>query len=174
MLADASFSLAQSLGHIDHTFVWSARLRDGTVVHEQPGVSSDALPRDDVVGVTYHPRVQGFPRIDCPVDLDAGERFVRYWTTIWQSKRASQRLYVAGVERAGRVALVAYYARANKAIFAATRPFQPPWQPKPFHCLPSGAVLTGGAGTPAMGWRHQGFGGELRIEKGGLVFRAVY
>jgi len=173
MLANQSYTLQQSRSQSDHEFVWAARLTDGTVIHEQPGVSSDELPRELVAQIEYVPRIPGLPRLVCAVDLTAGERFVRYWTTLWKNRHSTQRLYVLGVERGGRHSLLAYYPRANKAIFAAERPFQAPWQPLAFHCVPSGAILTGGPGTRGMGWRYDGFGGELRIDSGSLVFRAV-
>ncbi len=172
---DQTITLKQAADRSDHAFIWRARFRDGTVIHEQPGLSSDALPRDDVIGIDYVPRTPGFPVLRCDVDLATGERFVRYWSTVWRAKtRETQRLYVLGVERAGRHALAAFYPKYGKTILAATRPFQPPWTPDPFACLPSGVVIRGGAGTDIIGWTHQGFGGELRIDAGQLVFRAIY
>lgn len=174
-LPGTALSLDRAMQLSDHSFVWRARLRDGTVLHEQPGLSSDALPRHDVVGIDYVPRVAGLPVISGHVDVGRGERFVRYWTTLWsQHRRDQQRLYVLGVERDGRYALFGFYPRYRKGILAARRPFTPPWVPRAFADLPDGVVLRGGAGTPMIGWQHQGFGGELRIQEGQLVFRAVH
>ena len=86
-----------------------------------------------------------------------------------------QRLYVSGVERQGRHALVCYYPAFNRIVFAAKRPFEPFWKPEPFRLLPSAAVSVGGPGTSEYGWHHEGFGGLARVlPDNRLSFQAIY
>lgn len=168
---------AQAVSFSTHEFVWRARLRSGDVIWEQPGVSSDHLPVDEVVGIDYVPcRRQELPTIETHVDLGRGERFVRYWTSIWTPRGiGTQRLYVAGIERLGRYALLCHYPRFNRIVFAAERPFQPFWNPEPFRLLPPASVSIGGPGTSHYGWHHQGFGGLASVlPNNRLSFRAIY
>lgn len=171
-----SITQAQALGFSTHEFVWRARLRSGEVIWEQPGVSSDHLPADQVVGIDYVPcTIKDLPTIETHIDLGRDERFVRYWTTIWTPRsRRPQRLYVAGVERRGRHALLCYYPMFRSVIFATTRPFQPFWTPEPFRLLPTDAIVVGGPGTPQCGWHHEGFGGMADALPNRLSFRAIY
>lgn len=172
-----SITYDQACAHSAHEFVWHARLQSGEVIWEQPGVSSDALPADRVVGIDYYPvRRNDLPGIEANVRLDKGERFVRYWTTIWKPNgRGTQRLYVLGVERAGRYALLCYYPQFNKMVLATTRPFQPSWLPQPFSLLPASAVTIGGPGTNHFGWVDEGFGGLVEVFPNNRVtFRAIY
>lgn len=170
-----SIEQAQSLS--DHEFIWRAVLRSGAVILEQPGLSSDSLPADDVVEIAYIPtrRDQGFPEIQCRVDLARGERFVRYWTTIWKNGAGTQRLYVLGVENRGRHALAAFYPRYKKLVVAGTRPFQPPWVPDTYVLLPGDTIFRGGEGQNFSEWLHDGFGGALLAPAPGqLHVRAIY
>lgn len=173
---DATITREQALNSSSHTFVWRARLITGEVMWEQPGVSSDHLPADAVVEIAYVPRHEGLPTIEAQIDLARGERFVRYWTTLWMpTGRGKQMLYVLGVEQAGRHALLCYYPAFNKIVLAAERPFQPSWTPKPFGLLPGDAVSIGGPGTSQFGWRHNGFGGLVQVHPDKrLSFRGVY
>lgn len=168
---------AQAVSLSDQELIWRARLRSGEVIWEQPGVSSDHLPVEQVVGIDYVPCARKeLPTIETHIDLGRDERFVRYWTTLWTPKgRGTQRLYVAGVERRGRHALLCYYPAFNKVTFAAQRPFQPFWTPEPFRQLPSAAIIVGGPGTPQCGWHHEGFGGlAVALPDNRLSFRAIY
>ena len=167
----------QACAQSAHDFIWHARLRSGEVIWEQPGVSSDTLPVDEVIGIDYYPvRRDDLPSIEATVRLDKGERFVRYWTTLWKpTGRGTQRLYVLGVQRGERYALLCHYPQYNKLLLATTRPFQPAWLPEPFSLLPTGAATIGGPGTAYFGWVHEGFGGLVEIfANKRLTFRAIY
>ncbi len=143
---------------------------------EQPGLSSDHLPADEVVSIEYVPtRREDWPVFEARVDLDKGERFVRYWTTSWRNGGGRQRIFILGMENAGKHALMAIYPNyGNKLVFATTRPFEPPWQPHPFKLLPTDAILRGGPGNPAFGWIHDNFGGVVVRYPNRLVFTALY
>lgn len=170
-----SITKEQALARSAHAFVWRATLRTGEVMWEQPGVSSDHLPADSVVQVDYVPRDDLLPTIEGRVDLTKGERFVRYWTTIWTpTGRGKQMLYVLGVESHGRHALLCYYSGFNKVVLAAQRPFNPMWTPRPFDLLPTDCTIVGGPGSSFFGWRHQGFGGLVEAFPDHLTFRAIY
>lgn len=167
----------QAAEHSGHELLWRARLRSGEVIWEQPGVSSDSLPADQVVGIDYVPgRRKHLPTIMTHVDVDLGERFVRYWTNMWSpNNRGMQRLYVAGIQYRGRHALFCYYPALNRLVFSASRPFQPTWKPHPFRLLPPGAVIIGAAGTSRCGWRTDGFGGLAVVLPGNTIeFRAIH
>ena len=168
-------SVEKALSLSDHHYVWRATLRDGTVILEQPGLSSDHLPRDEVVRMEYLPRENGIPSVLCDIDLDKGERFVRYWTTLWHQGQGQRRIYVLGVELDGKHAMVGIYPHhGSSLVFATTRPFSPPWVPHPFKLLPEDAILRGGPGTPAFGWTYDGFGGLIINQGKVLVFSSVY
>jgi len=172
-----SITYEQACAHSVHEFIWHARLRSGEVIWEQPDVSSDALPVDDVIGIDYYPvRRDDLPSIEATVRLDKGERFVRYWTTIWKPNgRGTQRLYVLGVQRDAQYALLCYYPNYNKILLATTRPFQPAWLPDPFSLLPAGATTLGGPGTSHFGWIEDGFGGLVEVfPNKRLTFHAIY
>lgn len=157
--------------------VWCARLRSGETVWEQPGLSSDSLPADDVVAIEYVPNRQSGPTVGCVIDVDAGERFVRYWTSIWKPDgRGLQRLFVLGIRsKTGRHALLAWYPMWRKLVLAATRPFTPPWTPEPFGLLPAAARFEGGPGMRHIGWTHEGFGAVVDVvAEDRLVMRASY
>lgn len=166
---------ARSASSLD--FVWRATLRSGVVILEQPGLSSDALPRDEIAQIEYVPaRREDLPVITCRINLDAGERFVRYWPNIWRDGRGGfQKLYCAGIEnRQGRFALLAFYPLFGKFILASTKPFQPPWIPQINSCLPAGCILRGGPRTNHIGWCHEGFGGTVLAKQKHLIFAAAY
>lgn len=165
---------AQAVALTTHEMVWRATLRTGEIIHEQPGLSSDHLPRDEIVRMEYVPGRNHGPVIECSVDLGRGERFQRYWTTIWRNGGGQQRLYVVGVERGGRHALLIWYPRSQKVAFADHRGFAAPWEPKPFYLLPTAATLLGGPGTTNVGWVHEGFGGQVHMSPGHLKFQAIY
>jgi len=170
-----SIEQAQSLSN--HDFVWRAVLRSGAVILEQPGLSSDSLPVEDVAEIAYIPtrQDQGLPAITCRVDLARGERFVRYWTTIWKNDAGTQRLYVLGIENQGRHALAAFYPKYKKLVVARTRPFQPPWFPDTYKLLPPNTIFRGGEGHNFSEWFHDGFGGALLAPAPGqLHVRAIY
>jgi hypothetical protein len=170
-----SIEQAQSLGSLD--LVWRATLRSGEVILEQPGVSSDSLPRDEVVEIAYLPTRQntGYPVITCRVDLARGEHFVRYWTTVWRNGGGTQRLYVLGVENRGRYCLVAFYPKHRKIVVANTKPFQPPWNPETYKLLPSDTIFRGGQGHNFSEWLNDGFGGALLAPAPGMLqLHAIY
>jgi hypothetical protein len=170
-----TITFEQARDNSQYEYVWRARLRSGDVIWEQPGVSSDHLPADRVVSIGYVPcRRPDLPTIDVTVDVDRGERFVRYWTTIWKpTGRGTQLLYCIGIEHRGRHALLCYYTRYNKIVLASSRPFQPTWLPDPFGLLPRDATMLGGPGTARFGWLHDGFGGLVEIQPGNrLLFRS--
>jgi hypothetical protein len=166
----------QALARSSHALVWRAVLRTGEVMWEWPGVSSDHLPADSVVQIDYVPRREDLPTIEAHIDLARGERFVRYWTTIWRpTGGGTAMLYVLGVQQAGRYALLCYYPHFNKVVLAAERPFQPSWTPRPFDLLPPDAVSVGGPGSAFFGWRYRGFGGLVEVMPDNrITFRAVY
>jgi hypothetical protein len=115
------------------------------------------------------------PTIEAIIDLSRGERFVRYWTTVWANSGGTQRLYCLGIERQGQHAMLCYYPRHNKMVLAAKRPFDPPWTPRPFDLLPGNARFIGGPGEQQFGWLHESFGGLVRIFPGNrLELRAIY
>jgi hypothetical protein len=171
-----SITKQQALARSDHALVWRAALRTGEVIWEQPGVSSDHLPADSVVQIDYVPRQEGMPTIEAHIDLMRGERFVRYWTTIWTpTGRGKQMLYVLGIRTSGRYALLCYYPRFNKVVLAAERPFHPSWTPRPFDLLPPDATSVGGPGQAFFGWRYRGFGGLVEVlPDNRLTFRGIY
>jgi hypothetical protein len=131
-------------------------------------------------------RVRGFPTLVCKVDVDKGERFVRYWSTVHAIMTGNnQRLYIFGVEnRRNQFALMAFYVMFGKVVLAATKPFNPPWFPNTLALLPPGSVIQGGVGMNHLGWLHEGFGGLLAtheqhssvdgITEGTLSFSAIY
>ena len=155
-------------------FVWRATLRGGAVILEQPKVSSDHLPSGEVILMEYVPTRGAFPAIKCLIDIDEGERFVRYWTNIWRNGGATQRIYVVGIERHGRHALLGFYPQFGKIVLADHRPFQPSWEPQPFGNLSKDARMRGGPGTNYLQWTHEGFGGGVEILPGQMVFRSSY
>jgi hypothetical protein len=173
-IADVSpVSLSQAVALTSHEMLWRASLRSGAVILEQPGLSSDHLPRDEVFLMEYLPaRQAGLPTVSCKVDLDKGERFVRYWTTIWRNGYGTQRLYVLGVERANRFALIAFYPAFCKIVCSAQKPFQPPWTPDTFALLP--VIVRGGPGAGFIEWCQDGFGGRVVSDERQLVMSAVY
>lgn len=166
----------QAFDRSSHAMVWRAHLRTGEVIWEQPGVSSDHLPADSVVQIDYVPRNPELPVIEAEIDLAKGERFVRYWTTIWTpTGRGSKMLYVLGIESNGRHAMLCYYPHFNKIALAAQRPFNPFWTPRPFDLLPTGAKMVGGPGQPYFGWKHEGFGGLVLVLPGNRIcFKSNY
>jgi hypothetical protein len=169
-------SFQQARNQSQHAFIWHARLRSGEVIWEQPGLSSDSLVADEVVGIDYVPCRPNLPRLEANIDLARGERFVRYWTSIWSPKgNGVQMLYVLGIERRERHALMCHYPGFNKIVLAAQRPFQPPWIPEPFGLLPKAAISLGGPGCQYFGWHHEGFGGYVEVlPDNRLTFRAIY
>jgi len=176
MVASA-LTYQQAASLTTHQMVWRAKLRSGETVWEQPGLSSDALPADQVVSIGYVPVKCSAPTIECMVDLAKGERFVRYWTHVWKPHgQGTQQLYVLGVRAAdGRHAMLAYYPMWNKMVLAASRPFTPPWTPDPFRLLPENAQIQGGVGSRFVGWTHHGFGGLVELaNQNRLVFRSLY
>ena len=175
LVGTPNVTLAQALALSSHEMIWAATLRSGTVILEQPGLSSDHLPRDEVSRLEYVPaRRRELPTITCQFDLDKGERFVRYWTTIWRNGGGTQRVFVLGIERDSRFAMLAYYPAQNKVVFAAKKPFTPPWQPETFSLLPPGIIVRGGPGSSFVEWVHEGFGVRLVTGEKQLVMAAVY
>jgi len=172
--AAVDITLDEALRLSPNEFIWRATLRGGAVMLEQPRVSSDHLPAEQVITMEYVPKQGGLPWIECLIDVDKGERFVRYWTTLWRNVGESQRIYVVGIERHGRHALLGFYPRYRKLVLSDCRPFQPDWEPRPFGNLPKAASLRGGPGTNYLHWTHEGFGGEVQIFPDRMVFRAVY
>lgn len=173
----ATFPLDRAIADSQLDFVWRATLRSGTVICEQPGLSSDHLPRDEVVQMEYVPTHEGLPVITCRVKLDDGERFVRYWTNLWSQKHQStQRVYILGAEsKHGKFALLCFYPRFGKFILSATKPFSPQWEPQaPTAHLPAECIVHGGPGTNFIGWAHDGFGGTVLAQsKRSLVFAST-
>lgn len=169
-----SITQEQARRFTTHDFIWCARLRSREVIWEQPGVSSDHLPVDEVVGIDYVPTRAGLPTIETNVDVGRGERFVRYWSNVWSPSTGKQMLYIGGVQSAGRHALYCFYPRHGKLVFATTRPFQPPRVPDAFCRLPDNAVRVGGQGHQYFGWHVDGFGGLIEIRDGRLSFRGLY
>lgn len=177
----SNFSLSKAVDLSNHQFIWRATLRSGLVILEQPGLSSDHLPRDEVAVMEYVPtKNQNFPVISCRVDLDKGERFVRYWTNVWkQGGGGFSQLYCIGIEsRQGRFALLAFYPNFGAFALSNTKPFQPPWIPDPTKCLSTGSIIRGGKGTNHIGWVNDGFGGvalaQLNGDKKRIVFASLY
>ena len=174
---DSTVTQQQAFNNTKHAMVWRARLRTNEVIWEQPGVSSDHLPADEVVQIDYVPVGRpDLPTIQAHVDLTREERFVRYWTNIWAPNgRGIAMLFVLGIKRRNKHALLCYYPHFNKLVLAAQRPFQPSWTPKPFALLPPDCIAVGGPGTPRIGWVHEGFGGlvELLADKR-ITFRGYY
>ena len=171
-----NISLDDAISQSQEEFVWRATLRSADVILEQPGLSSDHLPRDEVKLIEYIPtRQQDLPAISCRVDLDKGERFVRYWTTLHQPQRGqAQRLYCIGVEAGGRYAILAFYPTFKKLVVADCRPFCPPWFPETFKILSQGTVIRGGPGTDHFDWVKQGFGGHVEQRDNHLALSAIY
>lgn len=166
----------QACSYSTEAFVWCAHLRSGVVIWEQPGVSSDSVPGDSVWRLDYVPcRRPDLPRIECYVDLRRGERFVRYWTTIWSpTDRGTERLYVLGIESDGRHALLCYYPGINKLVLSAKRPFHPSWTAEPFQHLPTDSRFIGGPQTSHIGWLSDGFGGLVDVlPDRRLTFRTI-
>jgi hypothetical protein len=169
-------SLDEAIAKSPEEFVWSATLRSADVILEQPGLSSDHLPREEVVRIEYIPtRQKELPVITCRIDLDKGERFVRYWTTLHQPQRGqAQRLYCVGVEAGGRYAILAFYPMFKKILAADRKPFCPPWFPETFAILPPTTILRGGQGQGYLSWFNDGFGGHVQQRDNQLVFSAIY
>lgn len=173
----SQFSLSKAVDLSNHEFIWRATLRSGLVILEQPGLSSDHLPRDEVLTMEYVPtKRQDFPVITCRIDLDKGERCVRYWTNVWkQGRDGFTQLYCIGIEsRDGKFAILAFYPNYRKFVLAATKPFSPPWVPEISKCLPPGCVVRGGAGTNHIGWVHDRFGGMVLAQQKQLTLAALY
>lgn len=169
----ATFPLDRAISESKLDFIWRANLRSGTVICEQPGLSSDHLPRDEVAQIEYVPTREGLPVVTCRVKLDEGERFVRYWTNIWSPRhRGTQRVYIIGVEnRLGQYALIGYYPLFGRFVLSSQRPFSPQWLPVFDTHLPSGCIVRGGPGTNYIGWTHDGFGGTVMAQgRRSLVF----
>ena len=162
---DSTVTQEQAFNQTKHAMLWRAYMRTGEVIWEQPGLSSDRLPADDVVRLDYVPVARSdLPTIEAHIDLAKGERFVRYWTNIWcPNGRGIAMLYVLGIVWQKKHAMLCYYPHFNKIILAATRPFQPTWTPKPFAHLPPNALTIGGPGSSRIGWQHEGFGGMVDV-----------
>jgi hypothetical protein len=172
----ATYPLDKALVESTLDFVWKAALRSGTVICEQPGLSSDHLPRDEVVQMEYVPTREGLPVVTCKVKLDDGERFVRYWTNLWSPKHQStQRIYVLGVEsRRGQHALLGFYPKYGRFVLSSMRPFAPQWIPETTTHLSPECIVHGGPGTNYIGWVHDGFGGTVLVQsKRSLVFASA-
>jgi hypothetical protein len=165
-------TLNDALRMSDHDYVWCATLLDGRNIFEQPGLSSDALPYDRVTDMAYLPRLRDMPRLSCHASLIDGERIVRYWTTIWQPIRGDRQfLYVLGLRRDDRYALIAWYPQSRRYVFADHRPFNAPWNPAdPYVLLPDNVLRLDG---PSPGWRHNGYGGELSGAVMNMMFRST-
>lgn len=155
-------------------YEWVAELSDGSVVHEQPLLSSDTLPRDSVAALSYRPTANpAWPTIRCEIDLAAGERFVRCWSNVLsvQSGRL-RRLYVVGWERSGGCALLIWYPEEQKAVFANSRTLAPPAAPNTFALLPRDVLVRGGLGAGFVGWQVGDVSAYLISAPGGLIFRS--
>jgi len=175
LVSAAPLSLQQAIGHTPHEMLWRATLQSGAVILEQPGLSSDHLPREEVVLMEYLPAArQGLPTVSCKVDVEKGERFVRYWTTIWRNSGGTQRIYVVGVENSKKFALLAFYPNFSKIVVATTKPFQPPWEPNTFSILPPGVIVRGGPGATFVEWVHDGFGARIATGVRDLNMAAIY
>jgi len=176
-LSSLSAAIESAKLHSSEEFIWAATLRSSDVILEQPGLSSDHLPRDEVVRIEYIPtRRNDFPVITCRVNLEKGERFVRYWTNIWKpTGQGIQRIYVVGIEAPEKKhALLGFYPMFKKFVLSNTRPFSPPWLPESLSLLPPEVVVRGGPGTDSISWVHQGFGGLVLVRGNQLVFSAQY
>lgn len=169
-------SLDQAIAQSQEEFVWSATLRSADVILEQPGLSSDHLPREEVVRIEYIPtRRKELPVITCRIDLEKGERFVRYWTTLWKPKEGgTQRLYCVGIDRGAQSAMLGFYPMFGKIVLCDRHPFQPPWNPETFALLPPDISVRGGPGSDHISWIKDGFGGLLVSREGQLVFSSIY
>jgi hypothetical protein len=168
-------SLDQACAHSTEEFIWRATLRSSEVIFEQPGLSSDHLPRDQVQMIEYIPvGRKDLPVITCQIDLDKGERFVRYWSNIWQQRKGIQRIYCLGIDRDKQSAMLGFYPGFKKVIVADRHPFQAPWLPESFSLLPPEVLVRGGLGSDHISWVRDGFGGLLRFEQDRLLFSANY
>lgn len=172
----AAFPLLKAIECSPHPLIWRATLRSGTVICEQPGLSSDHLPRDEVVRMEYVPKQKGIPVVACNINLDKGERFVRHWTTIWKPAGGGQkRVFVLGIEsRQGKFALLSFDPTLGKFALGAQKPFSPGWIPEATKGLPSDCIVRGGPGTNHIGWVHDGFGGTVLARASELLFAAAY
>ena len=174
----SSLSDAQAVS--SHEYIWCATLTDGTRVAEQPGVSSDHLPADRVQRIEYLSRPNSaLPRLCCDIRVEAGERFRRYWTTLWRPQgHGTQFLYVFGVERPSptgggqQCALMAFYPASHAIVFSHQYPFNAPWSPEsPVCLLPADGKLT--VEHEQTGWLYDGFGGEIARGPDFINFRAI-
>ena len=172
----ASVTMDQALAQTNHHLLWRATLRDGSVILEQPGLSSDHLPRDEVVSMDYVPvRRKDWPIIQCSVDVDKGERFIRKWTTLWHQGQGQARIYVAGIQRGDQFAYIGVYPHMQcKLVFGCKSLFTPPWIPEPFKLLPPEVQMRGGPGNAAVGWTYEGFGGIVVRYADRLIFSSLY
>ncbi len=173
----AAFPVDRAIAESQLDFIWKATLQPGTVICEQPGLSSEHLPREEVTQMEYVPTRGDLPVVTCRVDLDKGERFVRYWTNLWSpQRRGTQRIYILGLEnRQGQYALVGFYPMFKKFVLSTQRPFSPKWVPETTTHLPPQCIVRGGPGTNYIGWVHEGFGGTVLAQnKSSLLFAAAY
>jgi hypothetical protein len=173
----------------DEWMAWVAYLKGGAKIYEgmptgvdgngKPNLSSDFLPSDDVISLGYVPkRVESHPRILCNINLEEGERFVRYWTTLRQVFGAGhERLYALGwykvVDGEKRYAVLYFYPQHGKVVLCNRRYAGPPMKPDTFALLQEATVI-GGPGQGYIGWKDEYFEVYLINVEGGLIFQSIF
>lgn len=164
-----SISFDQARGFSREALLWYACLTTGETLWEQPGLSSDALPPEQVKQIGYRATTPGCPSIRCDINLDLGERFVRYWSSMWTPRHGYSRVYCVGVRHEDRYGLMGFYPGYRAFVLGATRPFGLPREPDWRKSLPSDAIMVGGPRERHLGFLHRGFGCTVTAESKDLL-----
>lgn len=167
----------------DEAMGWAVYLRGNKRIVEgehtgtlngRPSYSTDAIPSDQVVAVGYYPLRPNLPKILCLVDPSKGERFVRYWTTVWMNGRGTKRLYVLGwyriVDGAKKYNLLLYYPQDNKIALSTNKLACPPYDPDTFCLLHKHAVVN--RRSDEISWTFDGESAHVFQMPGGMLFRS--
>jgi hypothetical protein len=184
----SDLGIDSSKAKTDEIMGWMACLKGGQRIYEgtptgvdgngKLNISSDFLPADNVVALGYFPmRNKNHPNIVCNIDLDNGERFVRYWTTVQRVvSTGKSRLYALGwykvIANVKRYAILYFYPNENKVVLCNSRYAGPPLRPVHTFALVQDAIPLGGINQGYVGWRDKYLEAYLINTPGGILFQS--
>lgn len=149
--------------------IWIAHLSNGEQIYEgaithtfndgRNSYSSDFLNKEDVICLEYRPLIPSKLSIKCNIDLEMGERFVRYWTVVKDLINGKeQRLYVVGwykiINNEKHYSLFYYYPDYNAFTLSNSRFTGIPYKPSLFGLLKEAETFNMlGSRDNFVGWR---------------------
>lgn len=164
---------------------WVAYLKGGARICEgmptgmnDAGVlsqSSDFLPADQVTAIGYFPIKGNQLKILCEIDLDRGERFVRYWTGVWGLNAGKRKIYALGwyrdTDNGRKYNILYFYTDEGKILISTNRFAGPPYTPRDtFALLPKDTLVQRTKTT--LSWDNDGEKAYVISVPGGLLFRS--